>query len=170
MKQLFVIMGVSGSGKSTVAQALSDMTGWPFLEGDDFHPAANVAKMAGGTPLTNQDREAWIEAMAETVRKTEPHTLLLSCSALNRFVRDGLENGCQRKVSWVYLKLSREALLNRLNNRADHFMKSDLLDSQIAAMEPPDNAIIFEADKPIDVLVTEIIKRIQSEVPKPKTR
>lgn len=157
MKQLFVIMGVSGSGKSTVSQALANFTEWPFLEGDDFHPDSNVAKMAGGTPLTNQDRVAWIDAMVEAIKAHESEIVLLSCSALNSFVRERLETGCQRQVKWIYLKLSREALLDRLNSRKDHFMKSDLLDSQLAAMEPPDDAIILDGTKSVEALTHDII-------------
>lgn len=153
MKRLIVIMGVSGSGKSHIGRSLSKKMGVPFLEGDDFHPKANVSKMAGGTPLTNQDREAWIEAMAEAIRGHAENTLVLSCSALNDFVRSRLKNGCGRHIDWIHLDISRDELLRRLQKRKNHFMKADLLDSQLEAMHPPKEAYrVNESLKPFEMV------------------
>lgn len=144
---LIVIMGVSGAGKSTIGSALAAQNDWPFLEGDDFHPDVNVKKMAGGTPLTNVDREAWIDAMARAVRHQTNPILVLACSALNDFVRERLMQKCGRQVIWINLELSRETLLDRLKNRKGHFMKADMLDSQIEAFRPPVEAFSIQADK-----------------------
>lgn len=140
-------MGVAASGKSTIASKLSEAEGWKYLEGDEFHPEANVKKMAGGTPLTNEDREAWIDAMADAVRKDKTDRVILSCSALNDFVRERLRTGCGRTVYWVYLDVSREELSRRMRARENHFMKESMLDSQLAAMEPPASCLRVNGDQ-----------------------
>lgn len=147
MKHLIVIMGVSGAGKSTLAKALSEELDCPFLEGDDFHPSANIEKMSGGTPLTNEDRRAWIKAMSRAVSAMDSNVVVLSCSALNEYVRDQLSTGVNREIHWVYLKVSRAELIRRLKTRPNHFMKASMLDSQIEAMSPPSNAIIIDGDQ-----------------------
>lgn len=153
MKRLIVIMGVSGSGKSHISRKLSKKIDVPFLEGDDFHPEANVSKMAGGIPLSNQDREAWIEAMADAIKSHSEDTLVLSCSALNDFVRIRLKDGCDRHIDWIYLDISRDELLHRLQRRKNHFMKADLLDSQLEAMQPPKEAYrVNENLKPFEMV------------------
>ena len=155
MKQLIVIMGVSGSGKSHIGRSLAKKMSVPFLEGDDFHSEANISKMAGGSPLTNQDREGWIDAMGDTIQKNPDNTLVLSCSALNDFVRDRLKERSKRHIEWIYLDISRDELLRRLNRRKNHFMKADLLDSQLDAMQPPKEAFkINETLKPFEMVQT----------------
>jgi gluconokinase len=157
MRTLIVIMGVSGAGKSTIGSALAEKMHRSFLEGDDFHPKANVEKMASGAPLTNQDRKAWIDAMGIAIAASKNETLILSCSALNEFVRTRLTETCGRKVVWVYLHLTRGALFKRLQNRQGHFMKADMLDSQLDAMHPPAEAIRVDGDQTIDVITADII-------------
>lgn len=158
MKHLVVIMGVAASGKSTIASKLSKATGWRYFEGDDYHPKANVRKMSEGTPLTNKDRVAWIDAMAGAVREDKTDIVILSCSALNEFVRQRLSKGCARKVDWVYLKVSREELTQRMQAREKHFMKESMLKSQLSAMEPPKVCLEVDASQSVQETLNQIEK------------
>lgn len=132
-----VVMGVSGSGKSTVAAALAARVGGTFLDADDFHPPANVAKMRAGTPLTDEDRMPWLERVAEAMVAAERRdgTAVVACSALRRTYRDSI-----RRVSpdafFVQLDGSPALLAERIGARADHFMPASLLASQLAVLEP----------------------------------
>ncbi|WKK71143.1 gluconokinase [Rathayibacter oskolensis] len=130
-----VVMGVSGSGKSTVAALLAGQLGWSFLEGDDLHPQANVAKMAAGTPLTDDDRAPWLAEIARTVdeRIDAGGSVVITCSALRRRYRDVLR---RPDLVFVHLAGSREVVASRLASRLDHFMPTTLLDSQFGTLEP----------------------------------
>ena len=130
-------MGVSGSGKSTVGGVLAGRLGWPLAEGDDFHPAENVAKMAAGHPLDDNDRGPWLARIREWMdaQESEGRSGIVTCSALKRRYRDVLRDG---EVTFVYLHGTREQLLARLTARQGHFMPASLLDSQLADLEPPD--------------------------------
>lgn len=132
-----VVMGVSGSGKSTVAALLAARLGRDFLEGDDVHPAANVAKMAAGVPLDDADRAPWLDALARWIRERTAagRPGVLSCSALTRGYRDVLRTG--GPVVFVHLTGSRDELARRMAARVGHFMPATLLDSQLAVLEPP---------------------------------
>ena len=130
-------MGVSGCGKSTVAAALADRLGWDRAEGDDLHPPQNVAKMAAGHPLTDADRLPWLERVAAWIRE---HTEagrpgIITCSALERSYRDVLRGG---DVVFVYLAGTKAQIADRLAGRHGHYMPATLLDSQFAALEPPE--------------------------------
>lgn len=144
-----VVMGVSASGKSTVAAVLAQRLGWVHLDADDYHPQANIDKMRAGTPLTDDDRVPWLDSMrAELDRRAaagEP--VVLSCSALKRKYRDVLRAGPAR-VDFVHLRASRDVLTARLSGRSGHFFPEDLVDSQLAALEVPDTdeaALIVDA-------------------------
>ncbi|MET0863009.1 MAG: gluconokinase [Nakamurella sp.] len=133
---VLVIMGVSGSGKSTVAAILAGQLGWDLEEGDDLHPAANVAKMQAGTPLTDDDRWPWLDLVAAWIRD---HTRagipgIITCSALKKIYRDRLRG---ENVVFVHLAGNKETIARRLNARMNHFMPSTLLDTQISTLEPP---------------------------------
>jgi len=130
-------MGVSGSGKSTVGGVLAGRLGWPLAEGDDFHPPENVAKMAAGHPLDDNDRGPWLARIREWMdaQESEGRSGIVTCSALKRRYRDVLRDG---EVTFVYLHGTREQLLARLTARQGHFMPASLLDSQLADLEPPD--------------------------------
>lgn len=154
-------MGVAASGKSTLAAALTDATGWPYLEGDDYHSDANVKKMSGGTPLTNEDRIGWIENMTKAVRRSEHETVILSCSALNEFVRTRLQEGCARSVHWIYLDTSHQELTRRMQTRDDHFMTEDMLDSQLAAMDPPSDCLRLNGNQTVDNTLAEVKKFLE---------
>jgi gluconokinase len=148
-------MGVSGCGKTTVGHALSQRQNWPFIEGDDHHPAANIAKMAAGTPLTDNDRAAWVQAIVDAVDRSAKGTIVLACSALTPFVQNGLRRAVNRSVLFVLLEHQFDAIHARLSQR-DHFMPPALLQSQFDALIPPQNAIIFDARLSPDELAAAI--------------
>jgi carbohydrate kinase (thermoresistant glucokinase family) len=131
-------MGVSGSGKSTVAELLGKRLGWRFEDGDSFHPASNVEKMKAGHPLTDEDRWPWLNAIAawiDATRQRGNHGVI-ACSALKRAYRDILI-GERTNVALVYLKGDRDLILRRLATREGHFMPPELLDSQFRTLEEP---------------------------------
>jgi len=133
-----LVMGVCGCGKSTLASSLAALLGWEFLEADAFHSAANVAKMAGGTPLTDEDRAPWLAAIAARLREAAAarRPCVLACSALKRRYRDVLRGG-DPQLGVIALALPREALAARLAARRGHYMSPALLDSQLEIFEPP---------------------------------
>jgi carbohydrate kinase (thermoresistant glucokinase family) len=135
---VLVVMGVSGSGKTTIAHELVRKLGWPFQEGDDLHPPANVAKMHAGRPLTDEDRWPWLDAIARWIdaQLAARAPGIVTCSALKRIYRDRLIDG-RKGVRLVYLHASRALLAERLAHRTGHFMPASLLDSQLATLEPP---------------------------------
>jgi gluconokinase len=132
-----VVMGVSGTGKSTIAALLVKALGWPMAEGDDFHSAANVAKMHAGHPLTDADRLPWLQSISDWIgaREAEGSGGVVTCSALKRSYRDLLRAG-HPDVRFICLVGSHDLLLSRLQNRTGHFMPASLLDSQLATLEP----------------------------------
>jgi carbohydrate kinase (thermoresistant glucokinase family) len=135
---VLVLMGVSGSGKTTVAQIIAERLRWPFEEGDALHPPANVAKMAAGHPLTDDDRAPWLAKVADWVdaRLDAGESGVITCSALKRKYRALIDRRGER-VEFVYLHGSRELIASRLATRQGHFMPSSLLDSQFATLEEP---------------------------------
>jgi gluconokinase len=147
-----VVMGVSGSGKSTVGVALAAALGVPFVDGDALHPPANVAKMAAGQPLDDADRAPWLDAVA-AVLATGP--VVVACSALRRRYRDRLRDAAP-DLELVWLDGPRELLEKRLAERFHQYMPAALLDSQLAALEPPDpdeHALRLDVGRPVDELV-----------------
>jgi gluconokinase len=134
--KVLLLMGVSGSGKSTVGALLAGRLNWPYADADSFHSAANVAKMAAGHPLTDDDRDPWLRAIRAWIdqRVTKGESGVVTCSALKRKYRDVLR---RPEVSIVYLRGEREQIEQRLVARQGHFFKPSMLDSQFAALEPP---------------------------------
>src|SRR4051812_40916429 len=161
-----VIMGVSGSGKSTVGQALGRRLGWRFEDGDSFHPPANVAKMSAGHPLTDEDRWPWLQAIADEIarcRTTGEH-IIIACSALKKAYRDILVGG-RDDVRMVYLRGSQELISDRMDRREGHFMPPGLLASQFATLEPPDAAehpITVSVDAPVAAIVDDILQQLDA--------
>jgi gluconokinase len=135
---VLVIMGVSGSGKSTVGGLLSDRLGWTFEEGDSLHPAANVEKMAAGIPLTDEDRWPWLAKVADWIdnRLDAGESGIITCSALKRTYRNML-NRRGSGVEFVYLSVGKAELTERVEHRPGHFMPASLLNSQLETLEPP---------------------------------
>jgi gluconokinase len=133
---VLVVMGVAGSGKTTIGRLLADRLGWAYTEGDDLHPAANVAKMAAGEPLTDTDRAPWLARVRAWVddRIADGEPGVITCSALKRSYRDVLRDP---HVVFVHLTGQRDLLATRLAARRGHFMPLSLLDSQLADLEPP---------------------------------
>lgn len=135
---VLIVMGVSGAGKTALGQALADRLGWPFQEGDALHPPENVAKMHGGTPLTDEDRWPWLDRIAAWIdaRLAAGEDGIVTCSALKRAYRDRLIRG-RPEIRLVDPQASRALLAARLAARKGHFMPAGLLDSQLATLEPP---------------------------------
>ena len=133
----WVIMGVSGCGKSTIGSALARRFAVPFLEGDAFHPDNNVAKMSAGVPLDDEDRAGWLQALAAEIRRARQQGkgLVLSCSALKRRYRDLLREA-DPELQFVHLAGPRELIAERMQQRTDHYMPPSLLDSQLGILEP----------------------------------
>lgn len=160
---VLVIMGVSGSGKSTVAAILAGQLGWDLEEGDDLHPAGNVAKMTAGIPLNDDDRWPWLDKVADWIRE---HTVaqvpgIITCSALKRVYRDRMRG---EHVVFVHLNGSRDTIGQRMATRTDHFMPSSLLDSQIATLQPPgpdENVLVIDVGRKPAELAAEVIHRLQ---------
>ena len=157
---VLVLMGVSGCGKTTVAQILADRLHWAFEEGDALHPPANVAKMAAGHPLDDDDRAPWLAKVADWVdaRLDAGESGIITCSALKRSYR-ALIDRRGADVEFVYLHGSRELIASRLADRHGHFMPSSLLDSQFATLEEPgadEPAIRVEIGEPADDIATDI--------------
>lgn len=134
--QHIVVMGVSGAGKTTTGEALAARLGWPFTEGDAFHPESNVEKMHSGQPLTDADREPWLRALAVELGRFEERgeSSVMGCSSLKRAYRDILRSGAPR-VRFLHVHGTREILSDRLNRREGHFFPPELLDSQLATLE-----------------------------------
>lgn len=148
-----MVMGVSGSGKSTIGQLLSQKTGLPFYEGDDFHPPENLDKMSRGIPLTDEDRQSWLRSLRVIIEQHQ--NAIIVCSSLKKSYRKYLQ-GDRCDLYWIYLKGSYQQILERMQARQGHFMKAEMLRSQFETLEEPQNAIVIE----ISLLPEEIVEEI----------
>jgi gluconokinase len=159
-----VVMGVSGSGKSTIADRLAKRLNWSYEDGDRFHPAANVAKMSAGHPLTDEDRWPWLQAISgeiDRVCKADQHAVI-ACSALKRAYRDILVHG-RSDVRIIYLRGTQELIASRLALRKGHFMPPGLLASQFKTLEPPgesENPVTVSIDAPVEAIVDDIVNQL----------
>jgi gluconokinase len=158
---IVVVMGVTGSGKTTVGTALAAALDWPYFDADDFHPPSNVAKMAGGVPLTDADRAPWLAALRARIEEVQARggDAVFGCSALKAAYRETLADD-DGDVRFVHLHGSRALLAERLRHRVGHFMDPDLLDSQLATLEPPNDAVVIDIALPIEAQVTAIRDRL----------
>jgi gluconokinase len=159
--RLFVVMGVSGCGKSTVGRQLADALQLRYLEGDAFHPPANVAKMAAGHALTDADRHGWLLSLRQALAQAAAPGVVLACSALKRRYRDLLREGAPQ-LRVVHLHGSRDLLAARLTARPDHYMPASLLDSQLATLEAPggdEAAWAFDIAQTPQQIVTAIVTK-----------
>jgi len=156
-QMIVVVMGVSGSGKSTTGAALARMLGWPFVEGDDLHPPGNVAKMAAGVPLTDDDRWPWLDRIVAELRARSPQSpgIVLACSALKQSYRDRLAPAGD--VRFVHLHGDRETIAARLAVRQHLYMPATLLDTQFATLQPPGDAIVVDIRDDVPTQVQKIV-------------
>jgi gluconokinase len=160
-KTAIVVMGVAGSGKSTVAEGLAERLGWPMIEGDDLHSAENKAKMSAGTPLTDDDRMPWLSAVRDWIDQTPGHSVV-TCSALRRSYRDLLRTANGR-VRFVHLTGSRAVLGARIGARTGHFMPPSMLISQLETLEPLDadeDGVVVDIDASPDDIVDAALRRL----------
>ncbi len=159
-------MGVVGAGKTTVGKLLAQKLGWEFADADDFHPAANVAKMRHGISLTDADRAPWLAALHSAIVQWNAggKQVVLACSALKRSYRAQLSS---EPVKFVYLKGSRELILSRLRARHGHFATESILDTQFADLEEPEDAITVSAALPSASIADEIMTRLKPELAYP---
>ncbi len=160
---IVVLMGVSGAGKTVVGQALAADLHWPFFDADDFHPPANVAKMAAGTPLTDDDRWPWLDRICAEMAAIEARggSAVLACSALKRAYRDHLARAGD--VRFVHLKGTFEMIAARLAGRAHRYMPPTLLASQFATLEEPDAAIVVDIADSVPDQVARIRTALRTE-------
>jgi gluconokinase len=154
---ILVMMGVCGCGKSTVGEAVAAALGWRFLDADDFHPPANVAKMAAGTPLADEDRWPWLDRIAAELRDilAQGGHAVLACSALKQAYRDRLARAGD--VRFVHLAGDYATIAARLASRQHRYMPATLLDSQFAALEPPADALVVDVAAPVEAQVERVL-------------
>lgn len=162
MKMRFVVvMGVAGSGKTTVGQTLAERLGWDFYDADGFHPMENISKMASGIPLDDADRAPWLASLQTLISASlkQARPAVLACSALKESYRQKLLEG-NSGVLVVYLKGSYDLIWSRLSARQDHYMKPEMLQSQFAVLEEPADALTVDIALPVDEIVQEIVRHL----------
>jgi gluconokinase len=165
LKTTIVVMGVSGCGKSTVARLLSERLGWPMAEGDDFHSAANKAKMAAGAPLTDEDRGPWLESLRDWIDRQPSHAII-TCSSLKRSYRDVLRTA-RGRIRFLHLDGSPQVLGQRMAARKGHFMPAALLISQLETLErlgPDEDGTVVDIDATEDEIVDLALQRLRLPV------
>jgi gluconokinase len=161
--RFLVVMGVSGSGKTTVGRSLASRLGWDFYDADDLHPPENIAKMAAGIPLGDEDRSPWLAALHDLIASclARHASGALACSALKERYRQTLVAG-NPGAEIVYLKGSYDLVLPRINERNGHYMRAELLKSQFEDLEEPVEALTIDAGLPVDQVVEIIVRQIQA--------
>ncbi|TDS15273.1 gluconokinase [Maribacter caenipelagi] len=159
-KQILFVMGVSGSGKSTIGKLLADKLQIPFFDGDSFHPEANVKKMKEGHPLNDDDRQGWLEKLNEVGKDNISTGAVIVCSSLKKKYRTILGQNLENKHQFVYLEGSFELINARLSQRKNHYMPAGLLQSQFDILEFPDEALIVSIDQTPEEIVNDIIEKL----------
>ena len=155
------IMGVSGSGKTTIGQQLAAKTGYLFFDADDFHSPANIAKMNAGIPLTDEDRWPWLQDIHHFVASTiSTNNIIMVCSALKQVYRERLSVGLEDSCKWVFLNGDYDTILQRLQKRAGHYMPSSLLRSQFEALEIPADAIVVDIRQSPEIILAAILANL----------
>lgn len=162
---LFVVMGVSGCGKSTIGKLLASTYGLPFFDGDDYHPHENVDKMSKGIPLEDSDRKDWLQRLNILAKEYREKGAVIACSALKKAYRDQIADALTPQMEFIYLKGTKDEILRRLEERKGHFMPAGLLDSQFQTLEVPLDAITVSIEKSPDEIVLEIIKKLPLKKP-----
>ena len=156
-----VIMGVSGSGKTTVGKALSIHLDWPFYDGDAFHPARNIEKMSKGIPLTDEDRQPWLERLNKLMKEhlDKNTSLIVACSALKKSYREILKKDLET-IQFIFLEGSFDLIMKRMEGREGHFMKAEMLQSQFDTLEKPDDAFIISIDQSVEKIVKSVLEKL----------
>jgi gluconokinase len=157
----YVVMGVSGCGKSLIGQAFATAIGAHFIDGDSLHPQSNIAKMSRGAPLNDTDRAPWLNAVGETL--ATPGTVI-ACSALKRVYRDRIRAKAGAPVTFLFLRGTRDILMNRMTSRPGHFMPASLLESQLATLEPPtadEVHLVADIDQTPEQIVTAFLNGLK---------
>jgi len=162
MFMIIIVMGVSGSGKTTVGKALASALETPFYDADDFHQKKNIAKMEQGIPLQDLDRKSWLETLSKNLTQWEAATgAVLACSALKEMYRTALNSGVNNDITWVYLYGRSELIKERMAGRKGHYFKPELLDSQLADLEPPQYGWHFNISSSVDHIVKSILDKLR---------
>jgi len=157
---IIYIMGVSGSGKTTIGELLSQKTGIPFFDADDFHPQANKEKMKAGHPLNDDDRKEWLQNIHQlAVKQMQLKGAIIACSALKEKYRNVLSNAIEKPV-WIFLQGSYEMIYERMKNRQGHYMPASLLRSQFESLEIPADALAISIDKTPEEIVDLIFAKL----------
>lgn len=162
---VFIVMGVSGCGKSTIGKLLANEFGIPFFDGDDYHPEANVKKMAAGNPLNDEDRYGWLERLNDLSKENIEKGAVIACSALKQSYRTILSKGIENRVEFVFLKGTFDEVSQRLAQRKNHFMPPGLLLSQFNTLEEPANAILASITQSPSEIVSIIMTSYKHKKP-----
>lgn len=159
---IYIVMGVSGCGKSTIGKLLGEKLSLPFYDADDYHFPENIKKMRDGISLTDEDRKPWLRLLADKIKLWEASGgAVLACSSLKQIYRNLLSSTTTGVVKFIYLKGDKAVLHSRLTNRESHFMPESLLDSQLQALEPPVEAITVLIENSLDVMISKILQEVE---------
>jgi gluconokinase len=155
---IYIIMGVSGSGKTTIGKQLSCHLHYHFYDSDNFHPPENIQKMSQGIPLDDKDRQPWLLSLSHLINNLQQNNknAVIACSSLKKSYRKSLQGNYQ-DLAWIYLKGSFEQILERLDKRKEHFMKSQMLKSQFKDLEEPENAIIIDIASTTEKIIKQVL-------------
>ena len=162
---LFIVMGVSGCGKSTIGKMLAAEFSFSFFDGDDYHPKENVEKMSKGFPLNDEDRQDWLNSLNALAKEYGEKGVVIACSALKQSYRERLAKELENQMKFVYLKGTKMEISQRLQERKGHFMPPGLLDSQFNALEIPVGGITISINNTPDKIVSGILEQYQTKKP-----
>ena len=164
-----IVMGVSGCGKSSVGEALAAHFSVPYIEGDAMHPPANIAKMTAGTPLNDDDRWPWLDALSARLKREAARNggAIASCSSLKKIYRDRIQSGSGPETRFIFLDCSQKTLTRNQSARKGHFMPQSLLDSQLATLEPPYDeirAMVIDGNQPFETVIQSIVAKLEQGI------